>query len=187
MPSVVRTVKLEISLVQVEKTLSIQRAPEQQYTTLYGIMALAGEHMHRVLGLSHWYPFPKSDWYLQHCEGREVYAVYTDNLLVGTFMMSNKPERYFTGDMSAYWRNPDAPSLYFSAFALLPAYQQQGIGTWVMGEMDKMVQAQNIPYVRFDGVASHPKLLHFYTRLGYRPCGELAVGSQSVMCFEKEF
>lgn len=167
--------------------LAIQTASEQQYTALYSILALAGEHMHRVLNLSHWYPFPKSDWFIRQCEGRNVYVVYKDEMLVGTFMLSEKPERYYKVDMSAYWRDVSAPSLYFSAFALLPAYQQQGIGSWVMGEMDKIVVAQGHERVRFDGVANHPKLVHFYSRLGYRQCGELSVGSQSVMCFEKEF
>jgi GNAT superfamily N-acetyltransferase len=167
--------------------LSIQPASEQQYTTLYGIMALAGEHMHRVLNLSHWYPFPNSDWFVKHCEGRNVYAVYQDELLVGTFMLSEKGEPYYTDDMSAYWRDASAPSLYFSAFALLPAFQQQGIGSWVMGEMDKMVVAQGHERVRFDAVANHPKLLYFYSRLGYRQCGELPVRNTAVMCYEKEF
>ena len=166
-------------------SLRIEKAEANQYTSLYGIMALAGEHMHRVLGLSHWYPFGASDWYIRHCEGRIVYAVYQDDFLAGTFMLSTLPERYYTDDMSEYWHDIHARSLYFSAFALLPSCQQQGIGTWVMGEMDKMVQVQNYPYVRFDGVASHPKLIHFYSRLGYRKCGELPVGNQSVMCFEK--
>lgn len=168
-------------------SLKIEHAERDQFGSLYGIMALAGEHMYRVLGLSHWYPFGSSDWYFNYGDERIVYVVYKDDILVGTFMLSPVPERYYTDDMSDYWQDMNAQALYFSAFALLPAYQQQGIGTWVMGEMDKMVQAQNYPYVRFDGVASHAKLIHFYSRLGYHKCGELPVGNQSVMCFEKEF
>ncbi len=58
--------------------IRLERATAEQFTAIYGIMALAGEHMHRVLGLSHWYPFPPTERYLPHLEGREVYAVYAE-------------------------------------------------------------------------------------------------------------
>lgn len=169
-------------------TLSIKPAQPGQYKALYSVMALAGEHMHRVLKLSHWHPFPHSETFIAHLDGKEVFAIYEDEVLVGTFNISTQPEPYYHDDMSAYWRDAAAPAMYFSAFALLPGYQQQGIGSWAMGEMDKLVQQRGHERVRFDGVYQHKKLLQFYTRLGYRQCGELVVREGvSVMCFEKEF
>jgi GNAT superfamily N-acetyltransferase len=166
--------------------LSIQPAPKDQYNALHGIMALAGEHMHRVLKLSHWHPFPDSAWFVKHAEGRNVYAVYKDELLAGTFMLSNIPEPYYK-NMDKFWKEPAASAMYFSAFALLPPLQQQGIGSWVMGEVDKLVQAQKIRFVRFDCVSFHTKLVHFYSRLGYEQRGILLFSNHSVMCFEKEY
>lgn len=122
---------------------------------LYGIMALAGEHMHRVLGLSHWHPFPPSNWFIKHCEGKEVFVVYEDEILIGTFNISTIPESYYLDDMSDYWTHFDIPSMYFSAFGILPAYQQQGIGSWVMSQVDKMVQERGYEQVRFDGVDTY--------------------------------
>lgn len=169
-------------------TLSIRAAQVDEYTAHYAIMALAGEHMHRVWGLSHWHPFPPSESFIQHLEGREVFGVYRDDVLVGTFNISTIPEPYYLEDMSAFWRDASAPSMYFSAFALLPAFQQHGIGSWCMARMDEMVQARGHQRVRFDAVFNHKKLLHFYTRLGYQQRGELVVREDvSVMCFEKEF
>lgn len=169
-------------------TLTIRSAQPNEYTAHYAIMALAGEHMHRVLGLSHWHPFLSSVQFTERVAGREVFGVYSEALLVGTFNISTLPEPYYLDDMSTFWQDAAAPAMYFSAFALLPTFQQQGIGSWCMRQMDAMVQARGYQYVRFDAVFQHKKLLHFYTRLGYQPCGELTVREGvSVMCFEKAF
>lgn len=167
--------------------LSIAQVTEDDYTALYGIMALAGEYMHRVLDLSHWYPFPSSDWFVQHCADRDVFAVYRDALLIGTFNLGTDPEPYYLEDMSAYWNHTDIPALYFSAFALLPSHQQQGIGTWCMTQVDHLVQQRGYEQVRFDAVNAHGKLLTFYRQCGYTACGVLELGQTAVMCFEKRF
>lgn len=167
--------------------IRIERVQTDQLTAVYSIMALAGEHMHRVLQLSHWYPFPGTDRFLPRIEGHDVYAVYTKELMVGTFNISTIPEPYYLDDMSAYWMESSAPATYFSAFALLPSHQQMGIGTKCMAFVDKTVKEQtDHRYVRFDGVATHPKLLQFYSRLGYEKRGELPVQNTAVMCFEKD-
>jgi len=167
--------------------IRIERATEDQYTALYSIMALAGEHMHRALELSHWHPFPGTDRFIPRLEGRNIYAVYADELLVGTFNISTLPEPYYTDDMSNYWMDTSADASYFSGFALLPSHQQMGIGTHCMQFVDKTVQQEtDHHYIRFDAVASHTKLLQFYSRLGYEQRGELPVGKLAVMCYEKD-
>lgn len=84
-------------------------------------------------------------------------------------------------------RDSSARASYFSGFAILPSHQQMGIGTQCMAFVDKTVrETTNHRYVRFDGVATHPKLLNFYSRLGYERRGELPVRDIAVMCFEKD-
>ncbi|MGJ3239922.1 MAG: GNAT family N-acetyltransferase [Anaerolineae bacterium] len=168
-------------------TRSLQVADESQYQALYGIMALAGEHMHRVWGLSHWHPFPPSDRFIAHFEGKEVFGIYEGSLLVGTFNISTQPEPYYPEDMSAYWSRLDLESMYFSAFALLPSHQQKGIGSWCMAHVDRMVQERGFPQVRFDAVNTHPRLKTFYRKNGYQERGVLDLGRAQVMCFEKLF
>jgi GNAT superfamily N-acetyltransferase len=168
--------------------ISLDRATEDQFPAIYGILALAGEHMHRVLGLSHWHPFPSFEDFLPHLEDRDVYAVHADRLLVGTFNLGIIPESYYLEDMSDYWRNVNAEAMYFSGFAIVPSHQQQGIGSWCMAQADRLAQEKNFRYLRFDGVSNHARLMQFYTRLSYRPCGLLPVTEDiSVMCFEKEY
>ncbi|MEM9951588.1 MAG: GNAT family N-acetyltransferase [Chloroflexota bacterium] len=165
----------------------IRLLAEDQYNAVYSIMALAGEHMHRVLGLSHWHPFPSSERFLEHLEGKEVFGIFQDNLLIGTFNISTQPEPYYLDDMSAYWSGLDLETMYFSAYAILPAFQQQGIGSWCMSEVDQLVQERGYPQVRFDAVNTHPKLKAFYRKNGYEERGVLDLGRAQVMCFEKIF
>lgn len=167
--------------------LSLQIVNEEQYNAIYSIMALAGEHMHRVLGLSHWHPFISSERFAEHLKDKEVFGVYSDELLIGTFNISTMPEPYYLDDMSEYWSRLDMPTMYFSAFALLPAYQQSGIGSWCMQNVDKMVRERGFEQLRFDGVNTHEKLKGFYRKNGYQERGVLDLGRAQVMCFEKIF
>lgn len=167
--------------------IRIEHAEVDQLNAIYSIMALAGEHMHRALKLSHWHPFPGTEKLLPRFERRDVYAVYADDLLVGTFNISTIPEPYYLEDMSDYWMDATADATYFSAFALLPSHQQQGIGTRCMAFVDQTVKTQtDHRYLRFDAVANHKKLIHFYSRLGYEQRGVLPVRNTTVMCFEKD-
>lgn len=165
--------------------LSLKLVVPDQYTAIYGIMALAGEHMLRVLGMSHWHPFPPSTHFIEQMMKHDTYAVYRGDLLVGTFGLSEQPESYYPEDMSDYWDDPEATAMYFTAFALLPGYQQQGIGTWSFGEMEKLVAATGHTIIRFDAVATHEKLLDFYDRLDCQRRGDLRVGKEKVMIYEK--
>lgn len=167
--------------------IKITRAQDDQINAIYSIMALAGEHMHRALNLSHWHPFPGTERFVERLDGHDIYVVYADDLLIGTFNLNTIGEPYYLDDMSDYWIDTAADATYFSAFALLPSHQQMGIGTQCMAFVDQTVQSNtNHRYVRFDGVANHSKLMKFYSRLGYEKRGELPVHNTSVMCFEKD-
>jgi GNAT superfamily N-acetyltransferase len=167
-------------------SLRINLAEADQYSAIYGILALAAEHMHRVERLSHWYPFPSTDHFLDDVAGRSVYAIYVGDLLVGTFNLGTQSHPDYQVDLSAYWHDAGAPAVYFSAFALLPAYQQQGIGSWCMAQIERIVQRQGFRYIRFYTYGRHEQLQRFYTRLGCRPCGTLYPQPDfPVMVFEK--
>ena len=167
--------------------LRLEVAAPHQYPAIYGIMALAGEQMHRVLKLSHWHPFPPTEEFIAHLEGRMVYAVFIGDFLVGTFNLGTVAVPDYQVDMSAYWQDASAEAMFFSSLALLPAFQQQGIGTWCMAQADRIAQEQGFRYMRFYALASHEKLMRFYTRLGYRQCGVLQRGDFRIMIFEKDF
>ena len=66
-------------------TLRFQAAPSDQIPALHAILVLCGEHMYRTLGLKHWYPYMALDKFIEFSAGKDFYAVYDGDNLIGTF------------------------------------------------------------------------------------------------------
>ena len=164
--------------------LSIKRMQADDLPALYGILSLCGEHMYRVQGLDHWYPFTTMEWFVEELLSKRYYGVFSDAMLVGTFTLSETPPVY---DISRYWADPQARAMYFIAFAILPSHQGQGIGTWCLNQVDEMMHRNRHPYLRFDAEARNKPLLRYYEKLGYENRGLLESSWGKVVFFEKRY
>lgn len=164
--------------------LTCKIAPTDAIPALHGILNICGEYMHRVQGMSHWYPYRPLERF--QTEFDRIYALYAGDMLIGTFNVKAQPRPYYTPDL---WSNPDARALYMGGLGILPHYQGKGIGAWAMQQADSVAQADGFDAIRFDGVANNQRLITFYDRLGYRRCG--VVGKHDnwpgVMCYERVF
>lgn len=165
--------------------LRLQAVDAQDLPVMYALLVLCGEHMHRTLGLSHWYPFRPYDIFLKQIDVNEVYAIYSDEILAGTFALNPQPRPYYQAPM---WAQPEARAMYFGLFGVLPAFQKQGIGRWAMQQADALAQVKGYTALRFDAVEKHPKLLKFYDGLGYERRGVLSFPQYSdAVCYERVF
>ncbi|MFZ4813458.1 MAG: GNAT family N-acetyltransferase [Phototrophicaceae bacterium] len=163
--------------------LTIQPLSEADLTTAHAILTLCGEHMHRVQGLSHWYPYRNIERYRQETQAATVYGVYDDSWLVGTFYLTPVMRTWYS---TVAWEDPNHRALYLGSLGILPSVQGRGIGKAVMGHILQMAQQGGYAALRFDGVANNAPLLHFYDQLGFTQRGLLVTPSQvSVMVFEK--
>jgi GNAT superfamily N-acetyltransferase len=166
-------------------TYQLQCVSESDLPVMYALLVLCGEHMHRTLGLSHWYPFRPYDIFLQQIDPNAVYAIYSDDILAGTFALNSQPRHYYQAQL---WAEPKAKALYFGMFGVLPVFQKQGIGRWATQQADRIAQEQGYAALRFDAVAYHPTLLAFYDRLGYERRGLLSFSSgRDIVCYERTF
>ncbi|QPC82854.1 GNAT family N-acetyltransferase [Phototrophicus methaneseepsis] len=168
-----------------KQQLTLKLAERGDWQALYGILAIAGEHMHRTLGLAHWYPFRTYDRFLEMTDTGRLYAVYSDDLLVATFNLSTMPRSYYRMEM---WTDEAHKAFYLGGVGVLPSQQGQGVGKWLMGEVDRLCHEEEVEAVRFDAVANHSRLLAFYDRLGYErrafiPIDEL----RQLVAFERVF
>lgn len=161
----------------------IQRAGENDLPAMHAILTICGEHMHRNQGMDHWYPFRGFDLFKSEVTEADVYGVYESGLLVGTFYLTPIPRSWYVADI---WKNPLAKALYFGGFGILPFMQGQGIGAWVMSQVDE-IAVSSYEALRFDGVAYNKPLMHFYEKLGYERRGIIETPRRPVMCFEKVF
>ncbi|MCA9889968.1 MAG: GNAT family N-acetyltransferase [Anaerolineae bacterium] len=145
--------------------LTLKQAQEADLQALYGILAVAGEHMHRTLGLEHWYPFRTFERFLEMTDREHIYAVFADDLLVATFNLNSQARAYYRLDM---WADAEHRALYLGGVGVLPSHQGMGIGKWMMEEIERICQELDVQALRFDAIANHSRLLAFYDRLGYQ-------------------
>lgn len=163
-------------------SITVRPAADTDLAALVAILALAGEHMHRVQDMSHWYPFPPTERYEERAEGRQTYAVDAEGVLVATFDLSTRPERYHRMDQ---WPDGDVLAVYFGGFAVLPAFWGRGIGAAVVDAAEGIAAAAGHRHFRFDAVASNRKLVEWYVELGFEATGAIELGTVAVTCFEK--
>jgi len=165
--------------------LTLSQASESDLQALYGILAIAGEHMHRTLGLAHWYPFRTFERFLQITDQEHLYAVYSDNLLVATFNLNPHSRDYYRLEM---WANPQHTAWYLGGMGVLPSHQGQGVGEWVMQQVDRLCKEAGVDAVRFDAVANHARLLRFYDRLGYTRRAFISIDEEKqLVAYERVF
>lgn len=165
-------------------TLHIRLLNEEDLPVVYSILALCGEHMYRTRQLNHWYPFVSMNWFRQVMLGKDIYGVEQDKLLIGTYTLSHQPPSY---DRPEIWLDPYAPAMYFSAFAILPSHQGQGIGSWCLSQVDHHTAKHGYRALRFDAYTPDTPLLEFYERQGYQRRGTLEESWGKITFFEKIF
>ena len=168
-------------------SLRLQPVGTQDMPVMYALLVLCGEHMHRTLGLSHWYPFRPYEAYQKQVDVNHLYAIYADDCLAGTFTLNPQARAYYQPSL---WADPDAKALYFGLFGILPTFQGQGLGRWAMEQADALVENEGYKAVRFDAVANHPTLLKFYDKLGYERRGVLSFQHpmmKDCVCYERTF
>lgn len=157
---------------------------DDELATMLALLTLCGEHMHRVQGMSHWYPFGSFERFKERVADGKVYAVYEKEFLVGTFFLSEKMPHYYA---EIQWENPEAKAVFGSSFGILPVMQKRGIGAWVMQAIDKQVADEGYQALRFDAVSHNKSLVAYYERLGYERRGIVGDSRVSAICFEKVF
>lgn len=73
-------------------TTTLREAAPGDLAVIAGILAIAGEHMHRVQDRSHWYPFRSAERFAERLEGRTSYLVQLDDVVAGTYDLSEQAE-----------------------------------------------------------------------------------------------
>jgi GNAT superfamily N-acetyltransferase len=167
---------------------TIRLANEDELPAMHAILTLCGEAMHRIQGLSHWYPYGSFEEFRQRVGIGKVYGLYEDEFLVGTFCLSvSIPPYYFYPQIA--WGNPEAKALYFSKFGILPVLQKRGLGSWTMNVVDKLVEGDGYEALRFDAVSRNKSLIRFYENLGYerRATIDDSSGNPIAICYERVF
>jgi ribosomal protein S18 acetylase RimI-like enzyme len=73
---------------------------------------------------------------------------------------------------------------YVHSLAIRPHLQGQQLGEILLDWAKAHVRRRNCRYLRLDCVATNQKLRRYYSRLGFRPCGEASAGDFTGALFE---
>jgi GNAT superfamily N-acetyltransferase len=118
-----------------------------------------------------------------------LYAVRTGSTLVATFALCDEADPYF---VDARWADRDASATYLHRLAVADGHRGSGVGTWCVGEAERIATAMGSAYLRLDALRDHERVLAFYARLHYADCGVVGVESGlperpvvELACFEK--
>ncbi len=167
--------------------MELEQVGAEGIAELHSILEACGLDMLERFGLGHWIPAYPLELMQQDAITRNVYAVREGLRAVATFTVSTQAPDYYQMDM---WQNPSARAFYVSRLAVMPAYQDRGIGRWCMRQIEQLATAAECSVVRLDAYYKHLRLFEFYQRLGYQKRGVLTrrtkrYGETGCVCFEK--
>lgn len=173
-----------ISHFAIGHNYGIQKIADDCLPEAHALLAECGLFMHKTLKLQHWHPFMALAVFQERAKNLQVYGIYDEGKLIGTFNLSQKPRAYYTLDM---WQDREAEAVYLGQLAIHPDYQGKKIGVWCMQQIEKIAAELGCTAIRFDCVEQHPWLCKFYEKAGYTKKGIIALPEPTgnVICFEK--
>jgi GNAT superfamily N-acetyltransferase len=164
------------------KLLTIKNNNIYAIELIHALLVECGKTMHEKYNLNHWHPFMDLNRFKNTMQNKNLYAVYEETKIVATFNLNTIARDYYCDE---FWSNPAEKAIYLGQLAIHPIYQNSGIGTWCMEQVEQITIEMNCKSIRFDGVSNHPYLKKFYEKLGYTSCCTVKPGQWELTCFEK--
>jgi GNAT superfamily N-acetyltransferase len=167
----------------------LQRATPTEAEECLAVLREFAQRRQRRLGTVSWAdPRVGAVVHADAAAGR-LYAVRAGSTLLATFAVCHEADSYF---IDARWAERDAPASYLHRLAVADGHRGSGLGTWCVGEAERIATALGSAYLRLDALRDHARVLAFYTRLHYADCGVVSVESGvperplvELVCFEK--
>lgn len=125
-----------------------------------------------------WPPVIPRDFIAASIAKDEVYLVFQGERVVGTVALQ-------WSDPSIWGeRPPDA--CYVHRLAIRREYAGAALGLAVLRWAAEFARSQGKRFLRLDCWAENPVLVQYYTQAGFRPCGEVKIGTWRGALFERE-
>ena len=144
-------------------TIKIEQVGISQLDVVKSILDSGTEFL-QSLGFRHWDGFYTRQKVAQYLNERKVYVLVYEGEPAGT--IATTPEKNSSG-----WTD-NTPSLYLSSIAVLPKYQERGLGSVLLGVAEEEARANGAFKIRFDSIQGCDWLSEFYIRRGYTIVGK---------------
>ncbi|MBS1713094.1 MAG: GNAT family N-acetyltransferase [Armatimonadetes bacterium] len=83
------------------------------------------------------------------------------------------------------WSEPGASALGVFALVVHPDVQRQGLGRFVMAQVEGVARGRGIPFVRLDAYSANPGSNAFYEALGYDRRAVIDLRGTGLVLYEK--
>ncbi|MBC8065863.1 MAG: GNAT family N-acetyltransferase [Chlorobia bacterium] len=113
---------------------------------------------------------------------RTIYVATRDGEAVGSVVVSTYPIGFWKKE---YWQDPAVMGLGAYGLTVFPSLQGQGVGRFLMEEVEQLARDHLIPFVRLDAYLANPFSTAFYRKLGYEERREIDVRGVRLILFEK--
>lgn len=161
------------------RDMRLIKAQEKDVSIIVDIIKQCSDLMIKQ-GMDYWSNAWKFERIKAMVSDSSVFLIYLNGKIIGTITYSNKHHSYYDGSEKKFWNENTNNVVYISRFAVLPEYQNNGVGS----EIIKIIEDQltDYKYVRLDIHPSNKRLVNFYVKNGYSLVGENSVG----IYFEKK-
>jgi len=102
--------------------------------------------------------------------------------ILGSVCVSSFPPGFWKRQ---HWLSPKANGLGVFNLVVPPRYQRQGIGSFLMAEVEKLAKVYGIEFVRLDAYTSNSESRSFYQALGYQERLEMNLRGVGLVMIEK--
>jgi ribosomal protein S18 acetylase RimI-like enzyme len=166
----------------------ICRTAPQNVAPLHEILTKCGQELKKGLDIPHWLPEEYSIQQMQRdAEDFEVYALSLGKKLVGTFTLTVSdtiPDSY-NRDGNVTWQLENIRAVYAQKGAIVPEFQQKGIGSLLLKKVEELAVERGARAVRFATFSQNLTVLSFYERRKYKRVGEWFAEPYPLAVFEK--
>lgn len=162
--------------------LELERGDDPRLRDIWKIRAACARDLYDRFGDGHWARMTPLTPLAEAMRHRHLYVVRCAGESIATFMLSRTGPAYLTSNLFA---EPDAPAVYLTALAVLPARQHQGVGRWCMMQAEATVRAWECSALRFDAYDHAAGAWAFYDRAGYQRRGVLDVYGVRLIAYER--
>jgi len=171
--------------------LQFELARSEHAKSIEIMRRLSAEDLTRKLGQGHWSGSGKLQSIREriscadpeHLRRLTLYVVTSGNVVVGSVALSTFHPGFWR---KTYWSDPNAVALGTFNLVVPPDQQRQGIGTFMMNEVEALAQQHHIPFVRLDAYLDNPHSRSFYTAIGYSQRKIIDVRTVGLVLMEKQ-
>jgi ribosomal protein S18 acetylase RimI-like enzyme len=171
--------------------LSFELARPEHAASVVAMRTASAADLAEKLGDGHWSGSTKLASVRERIKGADLdvlrrttlFVACRDGEVVGSVTVSTFPPGFWR---QSYWRSGKEAGLGVFNLVVPPALQRQGIGRFMMREIERLATERGIRFIRLDAYSANPFSTAFYRAIGYEERAVIDLRGVGLVLFENE-